>query len=458
MTFLSPVFLWAAIAAAAGIVALHFLVTKQPRASILPTARFVPDSPATATARDARPSDLLLMLLRVIVVLAAGAALAKPIMKPSREPLRKVFLLDVSRAVANSKEAADSVIAHYGDGDLIVAFDSAARVTGPAFRDSLSAATVSDARGNLSAGLIAAFRAASDLRQADSVELVIVSPLLAEEHDAATDSIRKLWPGRARIIRGGAKTDSSSFAAAGSSQPALSVETDATDPLGVSVSLAAKTRTPMAARIVRSATLTAEDSTWMIEGDRALILWPVAERPRFAITRAPADVSGGVATREARVVSAFQRRWSFSADSVRGSRVIARWADGQPAVVEKKMGLGCIRSAAIPIPAAGDLVIRPEFVRLVEAIAGPCGERLSPTPVAAPVIASLAGGGRLATGMAFAAREDVASPLAPWLFGIALAAAVGELFARRMSRSRGTPATRSPNQRDHRRVVTGAAS
>ena len=457
MTFLSPVFLWAAIAAAAGIVALHFLITKQPRASILPTARFVPDTPATATVRDARPSDLLLMLLRVIVVVATGAALAKPIMKPSREPLRRVFLLDASRAVANPKEAADSVTALYGDGDLIVAFDSAARVIGPAFRDSISAVAVSDARGNLSAGLIATLRAASDLRdKADSIELVIVSPFLAEEHDAATDSIRKLWPGRARIIRIAAKADSSSTVAA--TGPELTIETDASDPLGVSVSLASKTRTPMSARIVRSATLTAEDSAWMIGGDRALILWPVAERPRFAIARAPADVSGGVATREARVVSAFQRRWSFSADSVSGNRVVARWADGQAAVVEKKMGPGCVRSVAIPIPVAGDLVIRPEFVRFVEAIAGPCGDKLSPTPVAAPIVASLAGAGRLATGKSFTAREDVASPLAPWLFGIALAAAIGELFARRMSRSRRAAATANANQRVNRTAVTGAAS
>src|SRR5687767_15933736 len=130
MTFLTPFFLWGAIAAAAGIIALHFLVTKQPRASVLPTARFVPDSPATATARDARPSDLLLMLLRVIVVLDAGAAIAKPIIKPRSEPMRRIFMLDVSRSVANLKEAADSVTALHRAGDLVVAFRSEERRVG----------------------------------------------------------------------------------------------------------------------------------------------------------------------------------------------------------------------------------------------------------------------------------------------------------------------------------------
>ena len=457
MTFLSPLFLWGAIAAAAGIVALHFLVTRQPRASILPTARFVPDSPATATARDTRPSDLLLMLLRVIVVLAAGAALAKPIMKPGREPLRRIFLLDVSRAVANPREAADSLKALYGEGDLIVAFDSAARTTGPGLRDSLSAIAVGDVRGNLSAGLITSLRAASQLRdKADSIELVIVSPLLAEERDAATDSIRKLWPGRARIIRIAARADSSSIA--GDIRPELTIETDAMDPLGVSVSLASRRQTPVSTRIVRSATISSDDSTWIASGNRALVLWPVAERPQFAIARGPADVSGGVLTIGARVVSSFQRRWSFPTDSLRGHRVIARWADGQPAVVEKKIGLGCLRSVAIPIPVAGDLVIRPEFVRLVETIAGPCGDKLSPTPLANPIVASLAGAGRLASGKAFTARDDIASPLAPWLFGIALAAAIGELFARRIGRSRTTAATARANHRVSRAAATGAAS
>jgi hypothetical protein len=243
VTFLSPLFLWGAIAGATGIAALHFLVTKQPRASILPTARFVPDSPATATARDARPSDLFLMLLRVIVVLAAGAALAKPVIKPSRQPLRRIFLVDVSRAVANPNEAADSLKALYGDGDLLVAFDSAARVTSSGSRDSLSATSAGDARGNLSAGLITSLRAASVLRdKADSIELAIVSPLLAEERDAATDSIRKLWPGRARIVRIAARTDSTSSDAANSGRD-LSIETDATGQHPFKVSFAYNSHT-----------------------------------------------------------------------------------------------------------------------------------------------------------------------------------------------------------------------
>jgi hypothetical protein len=455
MTLLAPLFFWGAVAAAAGIVALHFLVTKQPRASVLPTARFVPDSPATATARDARPSDLLLMLLRVVILLAAGLALAKPVVKPDKQALGRIFLLDASRAVADAAEAADSVTALYRNGDAIIAFDSIARVLGPEVRDSLPAVRAADARGNLSAGLIAALRAASDLRdKADSIELVIVSPLLAEEHDAATDSIRKLWPGRARIVRVATKVDSSSTAAG--SAAVIPASSDATDPLVVSVSLGSNARSEPDTRIVRSTAMSTEDSTWMISGYHTLVLWPKAERPRFAIVRVPQDRSGGVLAGDARVVSAFQRRWMFPDDSVRGNRVVARWADGEPAVLEKKMGSGCLRSVAIPVPVAGDLVIRPEFVRLVEAITARCGDKGSTAPLAAPLVASLAGSGRLSTGTAFPVREDVTSPLAPWLFALALAASVGELLVRGIGPRR--TADKAANREAGRAAVGGVPS
>ena len=177
MTLLAPAFLWVAVAAAAGIVALHFIVTRQPRASILPTARFVPDSPATAIVRDARPADLLLMLLRVLIVLAAGTALAKPVFKANRQATGRVFLIDASRSISDVREAADSVRALYRNGDAVVVFDSAARGLGSSPRDSLSALRKSDATGSLSSALIVALRQGSALRdRVDSVELVMVSP------------------------------------------------------------------------------------------------------------------------------------------------------------------------------------------------------------------------------------------------------------------------------------------
>jgi hypothetical protein len=276
--------------------------------------------------------------------------------------------------------------------------------------------------------LIGAVRAGSALRdKADSIELVIVSPLLAEAWDGATESIRKLWPGRARLVRIAARTDSSLNVEHGD----IAIGGDATDPLGVTVSLARTTQPRQVARIKRSALLEPDDSAWVAAASRVLVLWPVRERPRLAISRSAPDESGGLIARDTRVVAAFSREWKFSSDSLRNARVVARWVDGEPAVVETTVGRGCLRSVAIPVARAGDLVLRPEFVKLVEAITAPCGEPFSGGSLAASQLATLTGTGGLAPADAFPTREDVHSPLAPWLFGLALAAALAELVVRR---------------------------
>jgi len=428
MTFLAPAFLWGAAVVAAGIVALHFIVTRQPRASILPTARFVPDSAATAIVRDARPSDLLLMLLRILVILATGAALAKPVIKPGRRADGRVFLMDASRSVASVAEATDSVKKLFRAGDAIIVFDSAARSLGVAGPDSLAGIRRADARGNLSAALIASLREGSIARdRADSLELVIVSPFADEEHDAATDSVRKLWPGRARLVRVAARTDSGLVGGG-----AIEIRSSPDDPLAVTTSLASKQQPRATALIVRTGMISPDDSVWASTDSHVLIVWPIDGRPMFAVPRNPADQSGGIVSADAQLISAFNRQWTFPSDSLRGGRIVARWADGEASAIEKIIGQGCVRSVAVPVAAVGDLVIRPEFVALVREIVAPCGEARSDKPLAPTSIASLGGRGPLASADAFAARQDIASPLAPWLFGIALAAALAELFVRQI--------------------------
>jgi hypothetical protein len=445
MTFLAPGMLWGAALVVAWIVGLHFVVVRQPRAAVLPTARFVPDSAATATVRNNRPSDLLLMLLRVLIILAAGAGLAKPVIRPSRQASARVFLMDASRSVANVGEAADSVKKLYRAGDAIIVFDSAARSLGISGSDSLAAVRRAEARGNLSAALIASLREGSMVRdRADSLELVIVSPFAQEEHDAATDSLRKLWPGRARLVHVAARVDSVPLGPVG-----LELRSSSDDALAVAVSVASKQQPRASTRIVRNSSLTAEDTAWASGEGNVLVTWPSEGRPLFSVTRTPVDQSGGILIGDTRLIAGFDRRWKFTVDSLGAARVVARWADGEPAAVEKGIGKGCIRSVAIPVTAVGDLVIRPEFIALMREIAAPCGESRSTTPLASTVMASLGGRGPLATNDAFAARRDIASPLVPWLFAIALAAALAELFVRRVSPNpirRGSIATKAASR------------
>jgi hypothetical protein len=137
---------------------------------------------------------------------------------------------------------------------------------------------------------------------------------------------------------------------------------------------------------------------------------------------------------DAIVVSAFERRWSFPADSIRGSDVIARWVDGDPAAIEKPDGAGCVRSVAVPVTPVGDFVIRNDFVRFVASLSGACAATTSLVPADPAVVAKLEGAGGLAPREAFQPLGDTRSDLAPWLLAVALAAAIAELFVRRRTR------------------------
>ena len=121
----------------------------------------------------------------------------------------------------------------------------------------------------------------------------------------------------------------------------------------------------------------------------------------------------------------------FPADSIRGTDVVARWIDGEPAAIETPSGTGCVRSVAVPVPAAGDLVIRKDFERFVAALSGDCASVTAAMPADDARVAMLAGTGGLAPREAFRPREDLRSALAPWLLGIAIVAAIAELFVRR---------------------------
>ena len=422
MTWLAPGFLYASLAVAAAVAALHFIVKRQPRAGILPTARFVPDTPATTVASSRRPSDVPLMLLRMLAVLAAGAGLAKPVLTGSRSADARVIVVDVSRSAGDSIAIRDSVRAVYRERDAIVLFDSAARVVRSGMADTIGSLRPGPRRGNLSAAIIAALRAGSSLRdRADSVELVIVSPFASEELDAATDTIRSLWPGGARLIR--------IVRSSGSPAPVhrLEINGGAEDPLAVTLQIARNSVTGNAI-IDRSTGTSGRNAD-------ALIAWPVSARPRFAIARAKVDTVGGFTTGDASVVAAFGRQWSFPPDSLRGAEVIARWVDGEPAAIEKPDGSGCVRSVAIPVTSVGDLVIRRDFVRFVTSLAGTCAAVTALTLADPATIARLERSGGLAPRQSFPALSDAQSGLAPWLFALAIAAAIAELLVRRRGRA-----------------------
>lgn len=400
MTFLAPGFLYAAIAVALATVALHLLATRAPRAVMLPTVRFVPAAETRAVVRVTRFSDPWLLALRLLLLLLAGAALARPVRVPQRERIARVIVADRSGAVASDAEVRDSVRALYRPGDALASFDSSARYTGAPDSlapDSLASNALASSSppspapvtGSLSAALVQAHAAASRIREgADSIELVVVSPLAPVEADRATRRIRATWPGRARLVHVGADTGRRP-----TSPPAVT--------------------------------------------------WRVAARPPRAVARQSPDTVGAVVAGADVLVAPFARRWRYPPDSLRGATTVARWVDGEPAAIEWQRagatgaaGAACTRSAAIPIDSTGDLVLRPEFLALRARLLGPC-DGVS-APAAAPSAARLAqlirGSGALARASAFPPGPAAPSSLAPWLLAAAIMAALAELVLRHRRR------------------------
>jgi hypothetical protein len=242
---------------------------------------------------------------------------------------------------------------------------------------------------------------------ADSAELVLVSPVMRVQFDAATDFVRAAWPGRITVARVEARTD-----AAKAWSLARSVSLD--DPLGPALARVPVAASPSAVHLVRGA-IAARDSAFVRTGG-AVVRWDSVAAPMRATALAMGDD----------VVVATMARGSLQA---RG-RVIARWSDGSAAATEETLGTGCIREVAIGVPVAGDLPLRPAFQRVVRGLMAPCGAAAASVPADSVSVARLAGTGALASGDALLGRERPASSIVPWLLGLALACAFAELALR----------------------------
>jgi hypothetical protein len=407
-----------AAAVAAAVVALHFLAVRRPRRAFFPTARFVPEGSVRAPARSMRPTDLVLLLMRVLAVLLLGAAFARPVWTPSRRDVIRVVALDISRSVRASAEGRDSAAAVLREGDLLVVFDSAARLVRGDLHDSLRTVQRTAAPGSLSAALIAAARAATTVRdRADSVELVIISPFAREEWDEATSRIRALWRGRARLVRVAA-ADSAEW------RGAIDVRAPADDPLRATVALLGPGATASTVRVDRGAPERA-DTAWARSPGNVLVRWPA--RPPASWPRpARADTAGAVLAGRAVLVAPLPRDVDPPA-----ARPIAWWVDGRPAATERMVGEGCVRDVAIAIPEAGDLALSESTRRLVRALVEPCGGAPALGPTSDSALAILRGDGPLADPRALHGRLAASDRITTWLLLAAALLVVAEPLARR---------------------------
>ena len=441
MSVLVPWFLAAGALGVAAILALHLLARDEPPRWLLPTARFVPVSRERAPARSFSPSDRLLLALRVLALAAISLAAAGPSWHGSRRARAQVIVADLARMTADRGDVARLVRAAWREGDRIVALDSVARTVSLAGLDSLAVRPAAARAGRLSAALLVALDEGRSLaRGADSVALLIVSPLVADAMDAATMAIRATWPGGARLLPVAERVGVAPEIAA----RAVELRAAADDPVRVTLALdgravtnatnaaprATNTPPPLAShntddaatvRLVRTGPLTAQDSAHARAGG-VLVHWPDALRIR--------DTVGAVTTAHATFVATLPRPAPLD-----GGLPIALWVDGTPAAVEGALGAGCTRRVAIPIASAGDASLRAPLRSILRDLLAPCGGRRDATPLDAAQRRALAGG-RAAAASASLLAPSADAALARWLLALAaLALALEWWFRRRQERA-----------------------
>jgi hypothetical protein len=413
VSWLIPTALTVAIIGALATIALHFIARSRPVAEPLPTARFIPDRAIHARTRSIALTDVLLMLLRLTALLLLGFAVAGPVFSAGGKTSR-IVLADRSRAVASTDAVRDSVRAYLRQGDQLIAFDSSASLARTTTIDSIIATR---ARGSLSAALSAATR--GGVRAApsvDSFEVVVVSPLATEELDDATLKIRAAWPGRVRLVR---------VAASQISEKATRVDVRAAPNDAVAAGLALLPALPAPVRIVRGHP-TADDSAWARNGN-VLVHWPATDVDADWPHRGPIDAIGAVTAGRTTLIGRFPRPWTLA------GRVIARWADGEPAAVEQSAGRGCIRHVAILIDESSDLTLRENFRSFASELLAPCDGRRATASLDSATIARLAGSGSLASSLRLRDTATETSRWTPWLLVAAAFALIAELSVRRAS-------------------------
>ena len=423
MSFLAPGWIGLAALASLAIAAIHLIAWRLPRAMVLPTARFVPDEPARRAARTVRPSDLALLALRVTILMVAGLALARPVIESKPTGTATVVAVEAPVTEEGANALRDSLRTIPGsDAVSVLVFDTVARIA-PA--SVLSAPDVGESREtSLTAGLLAALREAHSLAGTyDTVRIVVAARFELGSLDQATSAVRATWPDSIRLVR-----------IPGVQQPTIQGRVE-TRPTGDDA-VVAGVRLALANGIVRGESrlirdvASAEDTAWADSG-RALVVWPRADAG--AAERVDAIYAGG-----------HTAIGHFIAGSHGDSgRVIARWANGDPAGRESSNRLGCIRTIGFDVSDAGDFVLTPSFQRLLSALLGPCGGSRSLDIAPDSILAALAAPPAVAP--AINSSDDFRMPnrLAAGIMALAVLLALIELAVRRVRTTAVGPSEQS---------------
>ncbi|HST60202.1 MAG TPA: BatA domain-containing protein [Longimicrobium sp.] len=457
-----PAFLLAGALAMGVPLALHLIRRRPPLRAPLPTARFLTEDPRNAV-RVSRPTDLRLLVLRMLLLLLLGLALARPAWVPAPEGTSTLVLLDRGSAMrgdgwrAALGEARRSLLGADGEarGELVM-FDTAAervprnRIT-PALFDSLLLAGASDHPADYAAALRAIPASARELRGADSVRVRMISALADGGWTPGLAPLRRAaWPGTldlARVplvpivhdsgyaprppltaltlsARGGGFASAALGAAGlegGRADPGAPLATDAAVYLLMDAPSAA-TAAQLLERARAGATLIVTPAA-ATDAIRAALPWTGG----FAVAR---NSAGGAMWFGPELELAGAAGRVEAGRPADGARVAAAWEDGRPAALAKPLGSGCIVFVGAELE-GGELPYQAEYpaalARLARACASTVPLALDARPLDPGALALLRGRGP-ASVPASALASEAGIGLGRWVLGAAILIALVETW------------------------------
>jgi hypothetical protein len=458
ITFGTPAFLLAGALGALVPLALHLIRRRPPHRAPLPTERFLAPDPRTSV-RVSRPTNLLLLALRMLLPVLAGAAFARPVWFPDARGTREVVLLDTGAGMGAGwpqavAEARRRLLGADGRprGQLVL-FDTLAvpvrRADERAFA-SLAASPPTRAESRYAAALEMIPAAARELRGADSVRVTLITrPHWGAWSDGLAALRRAAWPGAIDVVPISAPLAADTARTDTAAREAIRIVGDAS--AGVSYLKAALEATGWRVRDLPAATAVSIDNVRLVVV-QSPVPATVAEAIRgradggaTVLVTAPAAASfrGALPWRGAmRADSAAGALWlasgehasgaamRLSGDAAPGAMVVAWWEDGRPAATARRTGRGCIVFAATDLE-RGEMTMDAAYPRVADRLARGCespvdGEKDAPLDAGARAVLRGSGPAAVAASAIPGAGGGVA--LGRWVMAAALLVALAETF------------------------------
>lgn len=439
---------------------LHLLARRPPVRAALPTARFLQPSRTEAPRFRPRPTDLLLLALRALWLLALGAALAGAVWVRSVPGIAEIVLLDRGTSPTAWPAAVDSarrlLLTPEGEArGALVLFDTAAVLVPPArieaaLFDSLRRSPPAAGAATYTAALRAIPEAATRIGAADSARVTLLSSLQWDGWRGGVAPLRDAaWPGAIRLVpladaRSGtadtpATTERGRVRVIGGEGRGRFVRAAlAAAGWGVAPNTVAPPDTADAVYVVLDSLSPAAAATLLDlarNGATVVVAAPAPEPLQAALPwiRSPAaagaaDPSSALTFPEGPVLAGAVVRTGGGASL--DAQLLAAWEDGRPAVAARREGAGCLVFAATDLE-GGTLPLNPGYPLALDRMARGCTAAADPVAahrLDAGAKAVIAGANLPAAVALLPSGAPEGAHLAPWLLALAVLALLAETF------------------------------